>query len=549
MIHGDLKCNNVILTTDADGAIRAVITDFGLARAPESALRAAQSGVRGGTPDYMAPELFRGERASVASDVYALGVVMHVILTGHAPQRISDELEGERREVANLSSPWQRVIVRCLEARPEDRFASVQAVWGALDRRRPLARWMIAALVTVIMVLLIGLWRSRDKPGTPIRLAVLPFVVDGQPLASADGIAYDVANRLSGLRKNFAVISPREAARNQVRTVQDAKSLLNPTHILETRLENSGPVIVASAELIDVSSGRVVRELKGDYAPGDAQILTKALIATVTRALNLRSSISKELISAAAYSSYVQGVALLQRDLHSADEAMPFFGKASEIDPGSALPYAGMAEAELQKFSTNYGGSWLERAQRTVAKAKSLNPDSVAVLLASGLLNQEQGFYEPALQDFARAAEIDGNNPDPWRRLATAYDRMSRPDEAIAAFHKAIAAQPGYYRAYSDFGIFYYRRGRYREAEDLMRKVIELAPNLDSGHGNLGVFLMDDGRYQDAEKEMLQALRLRESELSLNNLGALYNYEGRDREAIQFLERGLAIGLRQSPNI
>lgn len=542
VIHGDLKSNNVILSTDADGAIRAVITDFGLARAPESALRTAQSGVRGGTPDYMAPELVRGERASVATDIYALGVLMHVLLTGHTPRRVSGESEAERCEVESLSSPWQRVIVQCLEPRPEDRFATVEAVWAAIEKRRPVTKWLIAALVTVIMALAIGLWQSREKPGTPIRLAVLPFVVDGNPLATADGIAYDVANRLSGLRKNLAVISPREAARNQVRTVQDAKSLLNPTHVLETRLENSGQVIVASAELIDVSSGRVVRELKGDYAPGDTQILTKALIATVTRALDLRSSISKEPISAAAYSPYVQGIALLQRDTHSADQAILFLRKASEIDPRSALPLAGIAEAELQKFSTNYGGSWLERAERTVAKAKSLNPDSVAVLLASGLLNQEKGFYEHAVQDFARATEIDANNPDPWRRLATVYDRMNQPDEAIAAFHKAMALQPGYYRAFSDFGIFYYQRGRYREAEDLMRKVVELAPNLDAGHGNLGVFLMDDGRYEDAEKELLQALRLRESEANLNNLGALYNYEERDREAIQFYERGLAIG-------
>src|ERR1700691_1403589 len=75
-----------------------------------------------------------------------------------------------------------------------------------------------------------------------------------------------------------------------------------------------------------------------------------------------------------------------------------------------------------------------------------------------------------------------------------------------------------------------------------MRRVIEMAPQLDSGHGNLGVFLMDDGRYQPAEAEMLEALRLSESETNLNNLGALYNYEGRDQEAIHFYERGLAIG-------
>src|SRR5579864_2785836 len=58
VIHGDLKSNNVFLTSTSDGAIRAVITDFGLARKPETADRTVQSGQLGGTPDYMAPELF-----------------------------------------------------------------------------------------------------------------------------------------------------------------------------------------------------------------------------------------------------------------------------------------------------------------------------------------------------------------------------------------------------------------------------------------------------------------------------------------------------------
>ncbi|PYT10945.1 MAG: hypothetical protein DMG59_27745, partial [Acidobacteria bacterium] len=73
-------------------------------------------------------------------------------------------------------------------------------------------------------------------------------------------------------------------------------------------------------------------------------------------------------------------------------------------------------------------------------------------------------------------------------------------------------------------------------------RVIELAPNLDSGHGNLGVFLMDQGRYREAEAAMLDALRLRQSLENLNNLGALYNYEGRDQEAIQFYEKSRALG-------
>src|ERR1700692_2125723 len=59
VIHGDLKSNNVILTTGPHGGVRAVITDFGLARGPEAPQASAQSGQMAGTPDYMAPELWK----------------------------------------------------------------------------------------------------------------------------------------------------------------------------------------------------------------------------------------------------------------------------------------------------------------------------------------------------------------------------------------------------------------------------------------------------------------------------------------------------------
>src|SRR5207237_394093 len=80
-----LKSNNVILTAGPDGAVRAVITDFGLARGLNASHRIMNSGVAGGTPGYMAPELWKGEKASVASDIYALGVMLFELVSGRRP--------------------------------------------------------------------------------------------------------------------------------------------------------------------------------------------------------------------------------------------------------------------------------------------------------------------------------------------------------------------------------------------------------------------------------------------------------------------------------
>src|SRR5262249_2143095 len=76
VVHGDLKCGNIILAKTPTGATRAVITDFGLAamKLPGEEWTLHQ---QGGSVDYMAPELFTGSPVSVGSDLYALGVVFH----------------------------------------------------------------------------------------------------------------------------------------------------------------------------------------------------------------------------------------------------------------------------------------------------------------------------------------------------------------------------------------------------------------------------------------------------------------------------------------
>ena len=243
-----------------------------------------------------------------------------------------------------------------------------------------------------------------------------------------------------------------------------------------------------------------------------------------------------------AYTDYVQGIELLRQDAYNADKAIPYFEKAIKLDPRSALPYAGLADAQIQNFDKREGPKWLEMAAANVAKAEAINADSVPVLLVSGAFQESHGSYESALRAFTRATELDPNNPEAWRRLAGAYDKAHRTDEAIATYRRAMKAQPNYYGNYLSLGNLYWYRSEFREAEDLYRRVTTIAPDLSTGHMDLGVALMAQGQFQEAEAFLLRALRLHRSSMVLMNLGGLYYDEERYAEAARFFEQSVASG-------
>ena len=563
VIHGDLKCGNVMLARSPEGGIRAVITDFGLAKMKDN--RSVDDTSGGGTYDYMAPEQLLGEPASVASDIYALGVLFHVMLTGHAPKRnkslpatirpeswaSSSEdstvtlghaiVEADwQRTIERLPAPWKRIIVRCLAARPDQRIRSAETVARAFDTRRRVLQWTAAVAAAVALMAAGREWRNQAEV-TPVRLAVLPFSVQGNGMDTAAGIGLEVADRLSGSRRKFSVISPREAERNQAATPEQARKTLGATHALQTQVRTGGGQISATASLVDLQSGRTLGQLSGTYADGDSPALAKALVATVTEAFRLPAA--KETVRGAAYPYYVRGMDLLRQDnAKNADAVIPLFTKAIELDPSSALPYAGLAEAQIEMFHRGEGPQWLDSAEATVAKAKSINADSVPVLDASGYVQQQHGRYEQAIREFTRATELAPGDPQPWRRLAQCYADSNRPDEAIATYRRAIEAQPNYYRNYLTLGTFYFNRGQFDRAEEQYRHVIAVAPGLADGHMNLGLALMQEGRFPEAESQLLEALRDRESRNLLMNIGGLYYEEEQFGEAAKYFEKSLAAG-------
>jgi serine/threonine protein kinase/tetratricopeptide (TPR) repeat protein len=138
VVHRDFKTGNVFLVPNAQypGGTRVVIIDFGLASGHIIDTRMTPLGTVVGTPRYMAPEQLVGQRAGVAADIYALGVVMFEMITGQLPfagdtmpevgRRLREAPPRPSTLVSGLSPRWEAAILRCLEIDPAARF---QAAW------------------------------------------------------------------------------------------------------------------------------------------------------------------------------------------------------------------------------------------------------------------------------------------------------------------------------------------------------------------------------------------------------------------------------------
>jgi serine/threonine-protein kinase len=148
VVHRDVKPDNIMLDR-ATG--RALVTDFGIARAAAGDSRLTVTGVAIGTPAYMSPEQALGERElDGRSDIYSLGVIGYQMLAGEPPFRASNTPAMLVKHVSEAPRPLQprcpdappglvNAISRALAKRPEDRWLDANDFRDALSGARDAA--------------------------------------------------------------------------------------------------------------------------------------------------------------------------------------------------------------------------------------------------------------------------------------------------------------------------------------------------------------------------------------------------------------------------
>jgi Tol biopolymer transport system component len=142
LIHRDIKPSNILLEQGTETKVK--LTDFGLARAADDA-SLTQSGVVAGTPLYMAPEQAQGDPIDHRTDLFSLGSVFYVMLSGRPPfrapsalavlKRVCEDRPRPIREIIPEAPSWLCDLISKLHAKkPDKRFQTAQEVADLLAR-------------------------------------------------------------------------------------------------------------------------------------------------------------------------------------------------------------------------------------------------------------------------------------------------------------------------------------------------------------------------------------------------------------------------------
>lgn len=489
-----------------------------------------------------------------------------------------------------------RVIMHCLEKDPANRYQSTKEIVADLDANRspslsmstsyapsrtmqiniPVVhnRWWFPVAVggVVLVATFFAVPKTRHLIFPPAKtaisttsasvnglpsiakgkyVAVLPFRIIGDQAALgyvADGVVEAISAKLFQL-KDVRMTAPAASAKTDPKTPlpQVAKEL-GVNLIVHGTVQGSGDNLRITVNLENMAENRLVWSQEFPGVTGDLLTIEDQIYGRIVDALEAKPS-SAELAATSAhptenieaYNLYLRGRNAITGNVDdtTAQTAMNYYNKALEKDPGFALAYAGLADANLEMYTQKKDKFWSDKAIEAAKKAETLNSKLPEVHFTLGSVYSATGQIVQAIAEDKRALELAPNSDEAYRRLGNAYIANNQKAEALRALEKAVELNPYYWSNLTALANAYRNFGEYDKAAKLYSQTIQLEPDNPFGYSNLAMVYFSQGKYEQSIASFQKALQIKPTAPTYSNLGTAFFYLKRYPEALSMFEKAV----------